>query len=441
MRRGQTQGRYGLGRHGVAAHDQVRVDLEVIAQSHNLSARERTELSRIISGAIPGNRDRPLFMLALKLFASGNADLLSMIMPRASGLRRIDAALLDFLITVALDSAEEVSDLIAAFDSARRTSDPARVFTSMLAAVLHAYRVRALPEARHHNVFAAVRRYLEATRPEDPWPRDGDAPRFWVAEGRRDFLTRYVTALHALADYAEAARLALNWREPLAIDAAEAVVASRSGDDAMNAEDSLGREGLATSLALLAEAPIKVLLAHERETLAELGEHAALVLRWPGDVQAALTLGPVQAAIAQALRRTGAPVDLAAMIEKGPSRQDLLDRIKELDASLSACLHLIHQSIAPADETGSVRSSLPTVDTRRITALKRRQGYSDRSVENRNAILTELIEPVLLMARMLERYRRAWDRFDPEGGAALEHAHRKVFRDKFGMMYGEVQKQ
>ena len=419
----------------------VKSALDLIAETHRLSARERIELARIITGAIPGNRDRPLFLLALRLFAGDNADLLSMIVPSAGGLRRIDAALLDFLITVALESTGAVSGLVAAFDGARGTSDPARAFTPALAAVLHAYRVRALPEARHHNVFGAVRRYLGRCRPEDPWPRDGDAPCFWVAEARRDFLTRYVTALHVLADYAEAGRLAESWREPQTLDAVEAIGASHLDEGVITGEDSLGPEGLATCLAMLAEAPIKVLLGHERQSLAELGELAALVRRWPGDVQAALTMGPVQAAITQALRRSGETVNFAELIEKGPSRQDVLDRMDELDGSLSACLHLIHQSLTPADETGSLRSSPPAVDPRRIAVMKRRQGYAGYSTEGRKAILVGLIEPVLLMVRLLERYTRAWESLGPEKGAGLDRVHREMFRRKFGLMYEEGRKE
>jgi hypothetical protein len=416
-------------------------DLVLIAETHHLSARERIELVRIVTGAILGNRDRPLFLLALKLFSKGDADLLSMLMPAASGLRRIDTALLDFLITIAMESAEAVAHIIAAFEAARCTADPARAFTPALSAVLHSYRLRVLSDTRHHNVFTAVRRYLAGCRPEDPRPRDGDAPRFWMAEGRRDFLTRYVTALHALADYAEAARLAASWRESVTLDVAEAIPTSGSEEDIVTAEDSLAPERLATSLALLEEAPIKMLLAHEREALAELGEYTALVLRWPGDVQAALTLGPVQAAITQVLRRTGGRVDIATLIDKGPSRQDVLDRIEEIDGSLTTCLHLIHQSTMPASETGSARSSPPAVDTRRLAAMKRRQGFSDHSVDSRNAILTGLIEPVLLMVRLLERYRRAWDQLGPERGATLEQAHREMFGYKFKMMYGERKKE
>lgn len=424
----------------MAPLEPVKSDLDVIAETHCLSVRERTDLARIITGAIPGNRDRPLFLLALRLFASGNTDLLSMIMPSAPGLRRIDVALIDFLITVALESAWVVGDLIAAFDAARGTSDPARTFTPTLAKILHAYRVRALPEERYHNVFSAVRRYLARVRPEDPSPQDGDAPRFWVAEARRDFLTRYVTALHAMADYATAAQLAESWREPQRLNAAETIVMVQSDEYICVDEDNLGTEGVATSLAMLAKAPIKVLLAHEREALAELGGYAALVRRWPGDVQAALTLGPVQAEITQALRRSGGAVNIAELVEKGPSRQDVLDRMDDLYLSLSACLHLMHQTIAPTDKTVSFRSSAPDVDPRRIAMITRRKGYADQSTEGRKEILTELIEPVLLMGQLLERYRRAWYGLGPEKGAVLERAHREMFRLKFSLMYGEGQK-
>ena len=421
----------------MVALEQTVAQLDLVAETHRLSTRERAELARIITGAIPGNRDRPLFLLALTLFASGTDDLLSLILPGATGLRRIDTALLDFLVTGALETAEAVAELVAAFEAARSEPDPARAFVPTLSRALHAYRARVLPEARYRNVFAAVRRYLVGCRPDDPWPRDGDAPGFWMSEGRRDFLTRYVTALQALADYAEAARLAASWRETVTLDLAETITASALDETAETSEDSLSPERLVNSFVLLKETPIKVLLANERDALAELGEFVPLVLRWPGDVQAALTLGPVQAAITQALRVSGPPVDLAAYIDKGPSRQDVLDRIDELDACLSACLHLIHQSITPIDETDSARSIPRDVDMGRIATMKRRQGFKSHSVERRNAFLTELIEPVLLMARLLERYKRAWDRLGPERGAKLEQAHREVFSRKLSLLYSE----
>lgn len=85
----------------MGSHGHVTADLDLVAGSHSLSASERTELLRIITGTIPGNRDPPLFLLALHLFASGTDDLLSLILPGAKSLRHVDAALLDFLLTTA----------------------------------------------------------------------------------------------------------------------------------------------------------------------------------------------------------------------------------------------------------------------------------------------------------------------------------------------------
>ena len=423
----------------MASDGDTQAAINCVAEVHKLSSREREMLVRVITGVIPGNRDRPLFALAVKLYSTGYADLFSMMLPEVSGLRTVDKALLDFLITVALDSSNSVNGFFEAFDVARTSADPARTFTKVLSATLHAYRVRALPHARHHNVFAAVRRFLARFRPDDPSPRDGDAPHFWLAEGRKDFLTRYVTALNAIADYAEAIVLATSWQESVVLDVADAIATTGSQQSMMLDDDSLGPDRLAASLALLSDAPVKLLLAHERDALAELGEYSSLVLRWPGDVQAALTHGPVQAAITQVLRRSGAQIDMALMIEKGPSRQDVVKRIEELNASLSACLHLIHQSITPADETGSVRSTRSAVYTSSITAMKRRQGFAQLSDAKRGEVLTGLIEPVLLMARVLERYQRAWERFGPDAAAELERKHREVFRDKLTEMYGREQ--
>jgi hypothetical protein len=415
----------------------VKGDLSMIAQSHSLSARERTELFRIIAGAVLGNRDRPLFLLALKLFASGTDDLLSMIMPAASRLGRMDAALLDFLVTVALDDAEEVTELVAAFEAARSSPDPARAFVPAMSKVLYAYRVRFLPGARYHNVFSAVRRHLSRCRPEDPWPRDGDAPQFWQAEGRREFLARYVTALRALADYAEAARLAATWRDPVALEDAEAVakLVADSATGATDFADDLPKT--AEGLGILAQAPVKLLLAHERETLLELTEHAELVTRTPGDVLAALTMGPVQNAVTQALRRHDGATKIEKLMLTSATTKQILDQLEALSEILSACLLIIYESRLPFAETASVRSSASSGTRRRMAAMERRQGFSELTPETRAEILTELIEPVLLLREMVDRYLRAFAKLGPNRCVELETAHRLIFSQKLAALYGE----
>ncbi len=422
---------------GMGPHDHAQAAIECIAEAHRLSALERQTLARIVTGTIPGNRDRPLFILALKLFECDDADLLSMIMPATPGLRSIDTALLDFLVTVALDDAEEVTELLAAFGTARASSDPARAFVPAMSKVLHAYRVRFLPDARHHNVFSAARRYLTGCRPEDPWPRDADTPRFWAAEGRREFLTRYVSALRALADYAEAARLAATWLDPVGLDDPEAISQLIVDPDAGATDFTDDLPLITDALGILAKAPIKLLLAHERETLQELTDHADLVARTPGDVLAALTMGPVQNAITQALRRQDGVTKIETRIRTSATSKQVLDRLEALSETLSACLLLIHESRLPSAETASVRSSAPSGTCRRMAAMERRQGFSELTPAARAEILTGLIEPVLLLREMVDRYWRAFEKLGQNRCAELDAAHRLIFSRKFVSLYGE----
>jgi hypothetical protein len=412
-------------------------DLDLIAEVHSLSARERFNLARIVSGVAPGNRDRGLFLLARNLVGAGSQDLVTYLLPGAAGLRRGETALLDFLVTVALDSAEGIEKLIASFQAALAAPDPAKAFVPALSQVLHAYRSRVLPESRHHNVFTAIRRYFSVCRPEDPWPRDGDAPQFWQAEGRREFLARYVTALRALADYAEAARLAATWRDPVALDDAEAVAKAVADPEtgATDFADDLSQP--AEGLTLLARASVKLLLAHERETLLELAEHAELVTRTPGDVLAALTMGPVQNAVTQALRRHDGATKIEKLMLKSATSKQILDQIEALSEVLSACLLIIYESRLPCAETVSVRSSAPSGTRRRMAAMERRQGFSELTPETRAEILTELIEPVLLLREMVDRYLRAFAKLGPSRCVELEAAHRLIFSRKLAALYGE----
>lgn len=417
---------------GMTPADRLSDDLNLIVETHRLSVRERHTLARIVTGAVPGNRDRPLFLLALRICASDQDDLLSLILPGSQSLRRTDTALLDFLLTVALDTTTEVEAFVVAFQAARQAPDHIKALTSMLSTALHSYRSRALPEGRHHNVFTAVRRYLTHSRPEDPSPRDGDAPRFWEAEGRRDLLTRYVTALQALEDYSEAERLAETWRSPESFEVVAQLVSEVESCD-NQVSDFLER--LMAGIDTLANAPIKLLLAQERERLAKLAEHADLIMRWPGDVQAALTMGPVQAAISQAIRASKPTVDFEVFMAQRPSWQAVIAQIEELAGSLNACLHLLYKSQQHPLETASIRSSPISVDQKKIIAMERRQGFTELSIEARAEALSALIEPILLLSSMLERYRRAWRRLGPDRCASLEQSHLVLFGRKFAALY------
>ena len=53
-----------LSIYGITPRERCIADLHAIIAIHRISANEQMVLARIITGAIPGNRDRPLFLLA-----------------------------------------------------------------------------------------------------------------------------------------------------------------------------------------------------------------------------------------------------------------------------------------------------------------------------------------------------------------------------------------
>jgi len=77
---------------------QLYADAALIGDTHCLSQAERMQLTRVIAGAIPVNRDRPVFLLAMSICAAETDDIFDLIVPGQTVLARLDAALLDFII-------------------------------------------------------------------------------------------------------------------------------------------------------------------------------------------------------------------------------------------------------------------------------------------------------------------------------------------------------
>jgi len=344
--------------------------IEAVAEAHHLTIAETYWLRRVVTGAVTGNRDRPLFLLAASVLGSGEEDLLALVLPRNGVLSRDRTALLDVLLTAALEDEAQTRRLIGALAVARRATDPVRALTADFSAVLNFYRSHALPGARHHNAFTAVRRFLLRHSPQDPMPHDGDGLRFWEAEATRDLLTRYSTALRALSDYAEAARLAETWRDVQSIDD-QTVVAVSSDEAGMEGwDDPLAVPKLEDALSDIGKAPVKLLLTHERESLDALAGVADIVRVWPCDVLAALSLGPVQNAVIQALRLGGTVQSSKGFFAMARAFNDIQDRHSGLGESLMAALHLIRNTCSQASETGSTQSNTSLTLRMRIVAME-----------------------------------------------------------------------
>lgn len=409
--------------------------LELIADTHRLSSIEAEQLRRIAVGAISGNRDRPLFLLALSVIRSGSADLLALVLPRNKTLSREHTALLDFLLTAALEDRGQTTRLIGALDTVRQSVDPVKALTAEFAAIVQAWRRKVVPVARYHNVFTAVRRFLKRNRPQDPFPREGDAPQFWEAEATRELMARYTTALRALVDYAESARLAATWRDVRHLDDAACVNVSTEEAELGNSEDPIALNQLEGALSAMRKAPVKLLLAHEYETLNLLARYADTVRVWPADVLAFLTMGPVQDAVIQSVRSGNVLQEKEELFANARTFQDIQRYHGQLGEAILAALHLIAKNRVLSFETASKRSNPSLKLQKRIVAMERRQSFSALGDQERVEVLEMLIEPVLTLKLMLETYLKAWEKMGPVRAESLDREHRILFQQKLYALY------
>jgi hypothetical protein len=410
--------------------------VEMVLEAHDLPRSEAAKLRRVATGTVEGNRDLPLFLLAVSILKTESDDLLLMVLPGNSLLSRWNAALLDFVFSASLEIEAQTVFLMDAVVRAKTTSDPAKQLTANFAAVLHAWRRQNVPEASFHNVFTVVRRFLTQYRPEDPLPRDGDALVFWEAEGTRELLTRYVSALRALADYAEAARLAATWRNTGSLD--DPMAAYVSSDEAMRLgqNDPLDPNGLQDALSLVAQAPIKLLLAKERDSLTTLAGFADVVRIWPCSTLVALALGPIQNDITQAIRRGEFVLSSEKFFAKTRCLEDIVQHHAILSEALLAVLHFIARSKGFSRKTDPVRSKSSMTLNKKIAAMERRQSYADFQVNERSEMLDMLVEPALSLKVMMEAYLKAWKKLEHTCDEAVIREHRIVFQRKLDALYG-----
>jgi len=413
----------------------LAADIASIAEAHGLSENDRARLLSIIAGVIAGNRDRPIFLLAMRVCALERADLFDLIIPGACPLGRLDAALLDFLTTATAKDAGAFEELLEAFASAPHQSDPARYLAGHLSRRLHAYRSEHLPEARHHNLFTAIRRFYANHRPEDPLPRDGDALSFWETEGSRAFLTRYVTALNGLADFADAAQLAASWGNAVALDDVDTNELSQEEVHHAAGEDQFDHNLLSTSLSAVGAAPVKLLLARELDEISRLAAIASAARRWPFAALAALTYGPVQNAITEAARRTTEAPDVVAHMARSESYEDVCKRYALLTDKLLDTLHLIHLTGQGDHGKTSVRSSIPADRRKRIDAMERRKSFTEMEAKERQSVLVALAEPLLSLKVFFEATAENWTNLSTTRLSETQTQDAKRFLTMFQNIY------
>ena len=418
----------------------VADDIAATAEAQALSAAQTTLMARIIAGAVRGNRDRPLFLLARAICAlpdPGEGQMpFALIIEGAAGAlpRRADRALLDFLLS--MDDHAAFAEIDAALGRARRAgAEGAPELARCLARCLYRYRRAHLPGARHQGAFLAIRRHLQAHRPEDPAPRDGDALDFWQAHASRHDWTLYRTAYEAMAQFDEAMALAASWRAPLSLDSQVKSV------PCANDSDMPGNEAPALMAAAqaLAEAPIKLFLAHELDALRALAATGAHAARWPFSTLALWSLGPCQGAAVQHLRQgddAPPPETLACQAAPGydtlrRARERLCEQARDwLRLWLARASSGAGIDLPPALSTSSQEAE------KRMRSMLRRKSLAGTDPAALTDCLARLHAPLLDMQGALDRMLTAWARHDDNAMRARFQDDRARFASVMVTLYG-----
>jgi hypothetical protein len=401
---------------------QVVNDLEGVVDASTLGPEQRFRLRAIVIGAIPGNRDLPLYLLAkavAKYLAAGSAsrkpsvlfDILSSGHDhREERIGPLNLALLNFLSS--MDGYRYFETISSAVDRlATAPLDPSSLkgFTSTLAGCLYHYRTDHLPTERHRSQFNDIRQFFSAHRPQDGAPRDGDALEFWCQEADRSRWTLYETALRSMTSYSEALEIARLGEPPMSIDDDGVAAQAEQADTPFygSLDDILDE-----AISALEGSPLKIFKQKELGDLSRFGRLGRHALGW---AQSSLTLfafAPFQGSLVQ-LERQGDPgerrAELAACRDAS-TYAEIRDRMASCTAMAEDCLALaasLSQGQHGNDNASgcSIHQGNPSA---RVTAMMRRKSFSGFEPHELRELL-EPIEPALAtVAGALARLVRSW---------------------------------
>jgi hypothetical protein len=427
--------------------------VEDVAQAHGLSFSGQRHVLSAVLGWRGGNRDADLYRLGMLMAkAAGGSEatstwLCGLLLPEgAGGWRDRDRALLDLVVTIAMEARDDGMDSMDRFLDelavARRLPTDeavARALVSALARVVHAFRRRVLPEARLHNVFVAVRGVLG-----DRVPLDGDAMTLWEQAGTRTLLTRYDSALIAAIDYAEAQVVAASWARPVSQEALADLAATTDATTDSVPMRADAQSNLIDALDAIAAFPIKLLKRSEIEILAQLGAHGRWAGRWPRSAIGAQALGPSQGRITQDLRRpSGRPLGaLLPSVGRGAFVQVKSELAQLLETVMDAVF--VVASLLPEEDPlrkGLARSKADPQRDKRIAALARRKSYREAldafPVENMAAQAHAILGPLSLVRTHVASVVESWSKLDANTLTHWEETDTQRHRSKLMALYSE----
>lgn len=436
---------------GFAAPPDVLGLVNDISQAHGLGFVGQRHVLSAVMGWRGGNRDVDLYRLgALMAQAPRGMEapakwLWGFLLPQgADGWRVRDRALLDIILTIAMEMQDGAYDGMACFldeiTAARLlpTNDGvARALVSAFARVVHAFRRKVLPEARLHNTFVAVRGVFG-----DRVLVDGDTLTLWEQAGTRTLLTRYDSALHAAIDYVEAQVLAASWAHPVAPDALADIEVSADAVTG-SAPDRADTQGaLIEALDAIGAFPVKLLKRSEITALMQLAAHGRWAGHWPRSVLGAQALARSQGRIIQDLRKpSGRPLSAFLPTADQDSFTGVISELAQLLDNLVDAVFLV-TTLLPKDDmfqNALARSKTDPKRDKRIVALKRRKSYCEAleafSVENMAAQARAILGPLGLVHDHVTFVMQRWCKLDEQSLRIWEEGDKPRHRSKLISLY------
>lgn len=439
-------------------------DFNAICQAHDLRLVERNHLAQTIAGALPGNRDKPLFFLAKwvseclseKQEVQNGTECLFYLLteencqPANTAKERVRAkrnsSLLDFLVSKDdFNDFETISNGIVALAGDPASARGIKAFTELLARSLHAYRVRHLPFEAYRQDFYRISRYYTERRPDAPEPQDRDSFDLWLDQGSRRHWTMHRTVLSALIAFDD---------RSLHMQAAPVSDAFRTfdHDDAARSEfseteswrlapGSSPDQALSTCVVALQASPLKIFKGPQLraiEELVPLGRHMWL---WPQSCLIELSLSPAQRLVVGRLRdkQLVTPIGIKEVVSNTSSFNEVVTRYFEIARIANDCLFLLAQlkNLEPPHRTGPQFSKLESGRAERTIALRRRQSFSKLSEAELQGELLILVEPLELLRNTIMSMLKNAEPYAEPASAKTFLSARTAFEQKLLLLYCE----
>lgn len=340
-----------------------------------LGLQARRQLAAMISGTIPGNKDRGIYALCAAIQDAGRGgDLGTLLDPQQRALPPILAAFLNYLATVGSPEDLDLVETQCLRLGSDRSEAVRKSAVSALAALLYRHRLQAFATEAAWGRYQALRRFLAQQGRSNPC--DTDALTFWHANPDANTWGQIRACVHGFID------LDLSLQDKGVIRALHQAedLSSRTIPEAglspLEAitphEDTLG-----AALEFLETSPIKPFKRVELATmdvLFSLGCHAKT---WPQSTDCRLRFATLQSILVQAQRDgTLGRMNRASMQDRLQPSASLFQTLHGLSLH---CKDLLNLALLLQPELAKTRKA-PAIDPdsgKRIEGFRRRAAIRD----------------------------------------------------------------